>query len=488
MKGLWLAVVAGLGMTGVVGLLTLQSRLGIMESIGLAGVVVAAVAMVAQPVWGLCLAVLLDLYFSYVQALGLPPRNYVIAFLAFPAAIRVLYGGVVPVPASAYRFAGAVLLITSWAFVRGLGLAPDLVNASYEFAKTLGVPILICLVTSSILTKERDIRRFLQFVTGCLALSSLVAVLQMFGVEEAWQLRESLGLEAEGSVSHQIRGRERVTGLTYFAIQLAYQLVTVLPIAMSVWLIGKGAPRARLIPLVAVGALVAGLGATLARSGIAGAMIGVAVVVWLSGRRGRVRWLLGMMTVMIVLVGAVDLAERRGLGVEDLTYGRLPLFVAGTLVALDHPLGIGPQGHFNEYAANYYSEVSDLPGAHFVMERAAHNQFLNVLVALGFLGLLGLIWFYVELFRLLGRIRRSPNLSPFLRSVAIGLTGSFVGYQVNAFFHNPGPFTGDPFNWYWVGMVLVLARLAGRSGEGDLRQTRPVEAMSHARRPEHSRT
>jgi hypothetical protein len=31
---------------------------------------------------------------------------------------------------------------------------------------------------------------------------------------------------------------------------------------------------------------------------------------------------------------------------------------------------------------------------------------------------------------------------------------------VNASFHNAGPFTGDLFNWYCIGLVVALARMA----------------------------
>ena len=480
----WLVILGGLAIAcGAAYFVIVTRRMGI-ELLALAVVGVVAVGMLAKPVWGLCLAVLLDLYFSYVQTLGLPPRNYVIAFLVIPAAIRLLRGDVAPVPAAAYRLIAPVAMLTFWAFLRGITLANDLEDGAYEFAKVLGVPLLICLVTSSILSKERDVRRFLNWVFACLVLSSIVAVLQFSGVEAAWHIRESLGLEEDSSISHQILIRERASGLTYFAIQLAYQLVTVLPIAASVLLIGKGAPPPRLVSVVTIVTLVAGLGATLARSGIAGALAAVGVVVWLSGRQGRMRWLVVMAVVLVSLVGAVDLAERRGLTFEELSYGRLPLLIAGVLVAINHPLGIGPQGHFNEYSANYYSEVSDLPGAHMVLERAAHNQFLNILVSLGFLGFGLMVWFYIELFRLLRRLRRSPNLSPYLQRVVAGLTGAFVGYLINAFFHNPGPFTGDPFNWYWIGLVLVVARFAERRGEGAQLAVAPVEALGRDRRPE----
>ncbi|RLG19868.1 hypothetical protein DRN74_06310 [Candidatus Micrarchaeota archaeon] len=75
-------------------------------------------------------------------------------------------------------------------------------------------------------------------------------------------------------------------------------------------------------------------------------------------------------------------------------------------------------------------------------------------------GLILLIMFYACLFPLL-RVSKSPGGShPFLNGARIGLLGAFTGYLVNSLFHNAGPFIGDPFNWYFVGLALAVKKVA----------------------------
>jgi hypothetical protein len=452
---------------GVGAQLTHPPHRAIVVLLGAVALVVLLGCMI-RPLWGVCLAALLDLYFSYVQTFGLPPRNYLLAYLLGLLVLRTMGSGVRILPKSAYRLALATGFLLALVLVRSLISSGGRLNILYGLAGGLGAGLAIAAVTARFVEGQREAYTFIRFVTIGLLISSVVALLQFIGVESAWHLRELLGVD-ESVVSHQIRERGRVPGLTYFAIQLSYQLVTVIPLVGSIWLAPGPGVASRQRYGVACATMALGLAVTLTRSGIGAAMAGIAAVILRTPGRRRWLWLGVMGLAAAVIIGIVDLEERRGVSVDQLSADRLPHFITALWIAWDNPLGIGSSGQFTEYAAYYYSEVADLPGAELARTQTAHNQFLNVLVVLGIPGLIGLVWFYYELVTLLARIRRRLPLDSPVRAVAVGLTGAFVAYIVNSSFHNGGPFSSDPFNWYWIGLTVALARMAERDGGTDER-------------------
>jgi O-antigen ligase/polysaccharide polymerase Wzy-like membrane protein len=451
----WIPLGLGIGMAGV---LSYRPQAAFQVLLLMAALVVL-VACAARPLWGVCLAAMLDLFFSYVQTLRLPPRNYLLSFMMVLVLIRFLQGGMEPLPRSAYRLLLAIGFLVTLAVIMTVIGTPSLLDALYGLGGGLGAGLAIAACVAFFVNDERDALTFVGFVALCLMVSSVVALLQFAGVEAAWRLRESLG--EESAVLGAITARVRPPGLTYFAIQLSYQLVSVIPLVGSLWLATRAnVARRRLYGLVCA-ILILGLAATLTRSALGGAVAGLGTVILLARRRQRVMWLTIIAVLTVAVIGFFDLSERRGLTTDQLMSDRLPHFITAVRIAWDNPFGIGGLSQFNEYAAQYYAEIADLPGAEAVLKSTAHNQFLNILVAFGIFGLFGLLWFYRALFKLLGRVRRDAHGAG-VRTLAAGLIGGNVGYIINASFHNPGPFSGDLFSWYWIGLSVALARIAAR--------------------------
>ena len=413
------------------------------------------VACTVRPLWGVCLAALFDLWFSYVQALGVPPRNYVVLYLLGFAAVHAMRVGAPTFPRSAHRLVLAVGFLAGLAALQTLISSGDnILDTLYGIGAGLGAGLAIALVTARFVSSERDAFTFVRFVTVVVTLSAVVALLQSAGIEAAWQLRERIGVSGL-----HIAERARVPGLTYFSIQLSYQLATLIPIIGSIWLSGTTGPVSRKMYGLACATLGLALAATLSRSGLAGAVLGMLVVIALSQHRRRWLWL-GMIALASVgIVTLFDLSGRRDLSLAQLILDRWPHFITAVWIAWDNPLGIGSLHQFTQYASYYYSEIADIQGASVARYQTAHNQFLNVLVAYGLPFLVVFVWFYRELFVMLNRVRKRAAPASPRHALAVGLIGSFVGYQVNASFHNPGPFTGDLFNWYCIGLAVALARM-----------------------------
>ena len=142
---------------------------------------------------------------------------------------------------------------------------------------------------------------------------------------------------------------------------------------------------------------------------------------------------------------------------------RIPMAVTAIRYSLDHPLGTG----------RYMPEMSHLPAGldtqmiEHILTSAPHNQFLVVLVYYGFPGLALLVTFYLftmrSLLRAAGPILRSRDAKSLV--LTVGVMGALAAYGVNSLFHNAGPFVGDWYHFYLVGLVFSLQRIAASGQE-----------------------
>ena len=186
-------------------------------------------------------------------------------------------------------------------------------------------------------------------------------------------------------------------------------------------------------------------------------MLGLGVVYHLSGRRFNIGKIIVSSLLLLILLASSDIIANRFLKMDESALARIPQTIVGVKIFLSNPMGIGV-GQFQSYSAAYFKQVSHLSGATEILRTSSHNQFLNTAVYFGIPGLILLLLFYKRIFKSLSHLRHTQQ-EPFLNALAIGLIGSFISYIINSMFHNAGPFVGDPFNWYLIGMVLVLLNL-----------------------------
>lgn len=141
--------------------------------------------------------------------------------------------------------------------------------------------------------------------------------------------------------------------------------------------------------------------------------------------------------------------------------GRMEVWRRGLGYMGDHPiLGVGLRNF--QLAEGMLSEEARARaerGRGFKWS-AAHNSFLEVGVEMGIPGLVFFLGMFVVAFRLLGRIRRGPELpeSPTLGAAAFAstLTASFIGFCVAGMFVSADQFT---LLYLLIGMTLALAKL-----------------------------
>ncbi|MCU7923843.1 MAG: O-antigen ligase family protein, partial [Candidatus Thiodiazotropha sp. (ex Dulcina madagascariensis)] len=141
---------------------------------------------------------------------------------------------------------------------------------------------------------------------------------------------------------------------------------------------------------------------------------------------------------------------------NELSTGRVAIWMYGLEMAKDHPLGVGPEG-FRELSRFYMPEenLTVHPGAEYGV-RAAHNSYLQVLVEQGVLGLIVymIICFYT-LFLLIDsakQIKKSGISGSFLDLLIVVLNISFVVSLMGGMF---GSQVYYEFFWWQVVISLV---------------------------------
>jgi putative inorganic carbon (hco3(-)) transporter len=220
--------------------------------------------------------------------------------------------------------------------------------------------------------------------------------------------------------------------------------------------------------LFALGVIIGfgGLLASFSRSNWMATLVGVFVILWLSGKI-RYFFILLFSSMLAVLalkefvpfaeyiferfVSIFTLFEQFGSVGRTSSTARIYLIIASLDMFADHPLlGIGWRAFphvFSSYAPPGYPHWSEVNEPHTVITM--------VLGELGIVGFAAMLWFLLKVF-FIGLSRFRQMTDPYLRAVQIGMIATFVSFQVNQSFN--GDLANNMF-WFGVGMLFAVQRI-----------------------------
>lgn len=429
---------------------------GSTNAILIVAVLPMGIFFIIKPFWGLTAASILDLWFSCIRISMLSPRTYVISFLFGIVIVNILF---YKKNLMLNKNVKIILLISTFLFM--WIIYRNLATAAFDSRRLFGTiahtlnPLLIGILTLSLINNIKALTTFIHLIAVAASVSAFFGIMQFFNVEIFWEIRSHLG---------PIIDYERIPGLAFFGINLSYQLGSIIPLMVGVYLSPETyIKRKKPLILVLIFIMSSGLLVTLSRSGILGCLIGVLTVLLISPRY-RLSRLLFFALVATLAIYSISSMSERIFDAESSALSRIPLAITAIKIARDHPLGVG-RGQWEEQAEEYISEIRHLPFHQVVLVTSSHNQFLNILVYWGFPGLILVIMFYRQIFKGITFVRNTTN-NPLFQTISAGLLGSFISYIINSMFHNAGPFLGDPFNWYLIGISFILMNFEYRSKNG----------------------
>ncbi len=131
-------------------------------------------------------------------------------------------------------------------------------------------------------------------------------------------------------------------------------------------------------------------------------------------------------------------------------------------------IGLGP--------ANYYYYTLLYPILGWYVSFSSHNNYIDILMQTGILGLLAFCWLILEIIGAIFRLLRSLNGDSFAKAYLIGALGGLAGALVSGmladwilpFVYNVGlpGFRSSVLFWLFLGGVLALKRMAVHQAHG----------------------
>jgi len=420
-----------------------------------------AIFIAIKPFHGLLLSTPLVMYFSYTDLLWIAAWNYILAFLIYLCILILVKKQKLRISRYSQRILILFILfifltiIINW--TNGISF-----NSIFLMTGKLISTLLLGFCTMFFMKNEKQLKIFLYFLIGCMSISALVGIGQFLSIDFFWKLREIIQINPENIVGQQILQRYRISGLAYYSIPFSYQLSSVVPLIFGILIVKKRNYYLSITFILCFLALLV----SLIKSATIGGIIGLFIIIYLnSNLKIKVKkikifnfviFLILIFLIFNILTGNLftQYYNRQIFNPTVSTLSRIPLWLAGFKIFMNNPFGVGA-GEYSKYGAEFLPELSNMPGAQMILTTSSHNQFLNILIYYGFFGLLILTLFYYYIFKGLFYLYRN-NKSIFFAGVILGLIGSFSAYILNSMFHNQGAFTVDPFNWYFIGMVMFL--------------------------------
>jgi putative inorganic carbon (hco3(-)) transporter len=398
----------------------LAYELGVTVALALLVACAAAAAIVAQPIAGVCIALLaVPLEFAAAEfggSFGITASEGILLVTAASAAPRLLLRlSPQRVPAALYAFAGLVVLSAI-----GVIYAVDTFTVARITLMWTAFGIVALLVADAPSGHLRAVGISLGLSAGILGAMAVIGG----GDQRALAGGAIVAGRAQASFSHPTA--------------LALYLILTFPVAFALALRGAGRLRPLLIACGGLG--VVGLMFTQTRGSIVGAAVALLILLrWAPFRRLAVAGLVLTAVVALLNIGSVTESQPVSVVGERLaTIGtlktrsddRIEIWRATPAMIAERPfLGAG-HGNFPDISPKF--ALSDVGGLAF---DHAHNLFLNVAVELGLIGLAVVLVLLVLLFRASRRALadRSAPLYP----LALAASASLAGVLVNSLTEYP---------------------------------------------------
>lgn len=417
-----------------------------------------------KPLWGLYLAIIVELWLANYFLFGnyyLRLRLFILPFVFLLVITHMVYRKMkIKLNKTILTFLTIEIFMVVIVIVINIIHSLTLGESVTKVARA-GVPIVITLLIYFLVNTPKRLKSYLFFACIILSVSSLFGIAQaMFG-EPIYRFTQLLISKPD---TYYAFGE--AAGLALYSLPLAYQILCVLPIFISLYLYGSLHNRNNTFIIASLIVLSVTLFSTLIRSAIIGIGIWIFGITFL--KRNDKKSVLRRKTVLLAIFAVIFVVSlstatfKQVLTVQDQSaQDRVPLLIMGLKIASLYPFGIASASKFTQYSIEHFDFIADMKRAESVKLMSPHNQFLNTLLYWGIPGFILLIFLFIYKFKVLIKIFKTSK-DNFIGIIAFGLLGVSIAYIVNSFFHNAGPFLGDIFYWYIIGLIPALVNISNK--------------------------
>jgi len=273
-------------------------------------------------------------------------------------------------------------------------------------------------------------------------LSLLIGVAALLSVMEIFSLTSIAG--------HFIR----VSLFQYFLTEGGIKMILLL-LALS-FIIHPFTPKLwRILAITSAVPLLIGLILTQTRSSWLGLIAG-ALTLGIIKNKKLILFVLAFI-IIFVLLAPTDFRERAASIFDPTTTSnltRIHMITTGWRMFLDYPLVGTGDIDLRKLYVTYITPLNDAEGGHL------HNNFMMLLVTLGFIGFFAIMAIFIKIFLAELEIVRGTRDHWLYGSTALGCLAAYVGFHVNGLFEwNFGDHEIAVLLWFTVGAALVSQRL-----------------------------
>jgi hypothetical protein len=359
-----------------------------------------------------------------------------------------------PIPKYPLKIVLFSLIFCTWVFI------VFLMNNYFNFNRIFQIisGSMVALGISLSISNFKNLERFIKIIVFASFISALVAIGQVLHGDFFYTIWMGVHNTLSEDIIRYTIISKRPAGLSLYTIPLSYVLCSSLPLSFGLLSLYKSK---RIYNIFVFFSILFALLLTLTRSAVAGGVLGVLYIVFSNNRNMKKKNRIYIVMVAILLISLYffisgNIQFDRLVNLTGASAGsRLPMLITAFKYVALNPLGTGS---YNPSLINISSYVSDSTILEYILNNSTHNHFTNVMVYYGFPGVFLVTIFYLSLFKRFKMVKNEAKTQREVNKLMIlnMLMGSFVAHTFNSLFHNAGPFVGDYYPWYIIGIFLAL--------------------------------
>jgi len=310
-------------------------------------------------------------------------------------------------------------------------------EAVYQLLLSVLIPYAIVYVIITLVDTEQKHKGCFYILIFLMFIQAIFIIGQFLNINAFWSVRTAISPLAEDTIRENM---SRPVGLAYYAIDLSYQLVLLVPLSFA-YFAKKKKYFLLLIPIIII------LGSVLSLTRSSVFIILIAFLLFILSRHNKVTKLgLSFLFILLLIfsISFVSLAsfERLTTLEDSSAQGRIVLFSQAIKSIREYPFGLGGGGYLTKWS----------------IELTPHNQFLNIAAFYGIPSLVLLLLFTYLLFKTtIFEIKNAKN--DYFRTTNFILLLSLMGFTFNSLFHNLGFFAGNSEVFIIIALILSSKRM-----------------------------
>ena len=381
-------------------------------------------------------------YLGYVKIASLPISAY-IGFLCCLFGIQSL---------TSTNLKSHKILIAFLVYIISLVIYQSVLNEKFVYQYFMAN--IQCLVIIFIILGigQNTSRRLLKTYLYLVNISLFFGIMQTLGVSIFWDLRQLTGYGGDNMVEYQLVGRLKSPGLSFYSVQLSYQVTASILCLAYLKMINAIENSAFIFNLffIFVGTAVIGISSSFVA-------ISIFIVLYYSRSLLKPKYYIYFFLALFVIILTFILlpGAQRLLQPDSSMISRIIFVAIGLIVIKNNLLGVPIDDLLaaKTVALQELGQIEIISFADYILKTSFHNTFINITTDTGLFGLVITIMLSVYIYKLTQKISLRHRLLTKQPTKSIFKIFIFA-YIFQIITHNASIFYGDLYVFFVIALIL----------------------------------